>query len=261
MYQNVPYKRVFVTIDLDAIVFNMESMKQNIKPGTEMMGVVKADGYGHGAVPVAKAMDPYVWGYAAATSEEALQLRAHGITKPVLVLSPVHPSEFQELIREGIRITVFTREQAEDISKEASALGKTANIHIAVDTGMSRIGVIPDEHSAALVEEISQMDGIRVEGLFTHFAKADEEEKESTRKQMERFTYFARLLEDRGLEIPRKHVANSAGIIDFPEFSCDMVRAGITVSVRRGRKEPGSVKTCHVPEQLCNLCKDHRSRY
>ena len=109
MYQNVPYKRVFVTIDLDAIVFNMESMKQNIKPGTEMMGVVKADGYGHGAVPVAKAMDPYVWGYAAATSEEALQLRAHGITKPVLVLSPVHPSEFQELIREGIRITVFTR--------------------------------------------------------------------------------------------------------------------------------------------------------
>lgn len=97
MYQNVPYKRVFVTIDLDAIVFNMESMKQNIKPGTEMMGVVKADGYGHGAVPVAKAMDPYVWGYAAATSEEALQLRAHGITKPVLVLSPVHPSEFQEL--------------------------------------------------------------------------------------------------------------------------------------------------------------------
>ena len=107
MYQNVPYKRVFVTIDLDAIVFNMESMKQNIKPGTEMMGVVKADGYGHGAVPVAKAMDPYVWGYAAATSEEALQLRAHGITKPVLVLSPVHPSEFQELIREGIRITVF----------------------------------------------------------------------------------------------------------------------------------------------------------
>mgnify|MGYP000935986531 FL=1 len=140
MYQNVPYKRVFVTIDLDAIVFNMESMKQNIKPGTEMMGVVKADGCGHGAVPVAKAMDPYVWGYAAATSEEALQLRAHGITKPVLVLSPVHPSEFQELIREGIRITVFTREQAEDISKEASALGKTANIHIAVDTGMSRIG-------------------------------------------------------------------------------------------------------------------------
>ena len=196
MYQNVPYKRVFVTIDLDAIVFNMESMKQNIKPGTEMMGVVKADGYGHGAVPVAKAMDPYVWGYAAATSEEALQLRAHGITKPVLVLSPVHPSEFQELIREGIRITVFTRDQAEDISKEAALLGKTANIHIAVDTGMSRIGVVPDEHSAALVEEISQMDGIRVEGLFTHFAKADEEEKESTRKQMERFTYFARLLED-----------------------------------------------------------------
>ena len=229
MYQNVPYKRVFVTIDLDAIVFNMESMKQNIKPGTEMMGVVKADGYGHGAVPVAKAMDPYVWGYAAATSEEALQLRAHGITKPVLVLSPVHPSEFQELIREGIRITVFTREQAEDISKEASALGKTANIHIAVDTGMSRIGVIPDEHSAALVEEISQMDGIRVEGLFTHFAKADEEEKESTRKQMERFTYFARLLEDRGLEIPRKHVANSAGIIDFPDLKHDIARAGISI--------------------------------
>lgn len=88
MYQNVPYKRVFVTIDLDAIVFNMESMKQNIKPGTEMMGVVKADGYGHGAVPVAKAMDPYVWGYAAATSEEALQLRAHGITKPVAGVKP-----------------------------------------------------------------------------------------------------------------------------------------------------------------------------
>ena len=156
MYQNVPYKRVFVTIDLDAIVFNMESMKQNIKPGTEMMGVVKADGYGHGAVPVAKAMDPYVWGYAAATSEEALQLRAHGITKPVLVLSPVHPSEFQELIREGIRITVFTREQAELFQKRY----KENQSHLHVSGVMTQL---LDECEAAGVKM-----GVITNGPFSH---------------------------------------------------------------------------------------------
>ena len=167
MYQNVPYKRVFVTIDLDAIVFNMESMKQNIKPGTEMMGVVKADGYGHGAVPVAKAMDPYVWGYAAATSEEALQLRADGITKPVLVLSPVHPSEFQELIREGIRITVFTREAGRRHFQRGIRPWQDSQYPHRSGHWYEPDRVIPDEHSAALVEEISP-DGWNPCGGFVH---------------------------------------------------------------------------------------------
>lgn len=229
MYQKVPYKRVFATIDLDAVAFNMESMRKNIRSGTDMMGVVKADGYGHGAVPVARAMEPYVWGYAAAASEEALLLRAHGITKPILVLSPVHPSEFSELIQKGIRITVFTREQAEAAAECARAQGLTAYIHLALDTGMSRIGMKPDEESADLAAEISRMEGICVEGLFTHFARADEAKKDSTRKQMEHYCQFVELLDARGVKIPRKHVANSAGIIDFPEMGCDMVRAGITV--------------------------------
>lgn len=223
------YTRVYAPIDLDAVVFNMESMKKRLAPGIGMIGVVKTDGYGHGAVPVAEAMDPYVQGYAVATAEEALMLRRHGITKPVLILGVTHKSHYKELIEEQIRPAVFTMEQAAPLSEQAVRMGKTARIHLALDTGMSRIGMFPDEQGAELAVAIGKLPGIEIEGMFTHFAKADETDKASAGLQLEKYLRFAEMLKQRGLEIPVKHCSNSAAIIDLPQAHLDAVRAGISI--------------------------------
>lgn len=175
------YTRVYAPIDLDAVVFNMEAMKRRLAPGTGIIGVLKTDGYGHGAVPLAKVMDPYVQGYAVAAIEEGLILRRHGITKPVLVLGVTHKSRNEELIASQIRPSVFTMEQAVPLSEQAVRMGRKAKIHLAVDTGMNRIGMYPDEAGADLAAAIGALPGIEIEGLFTHFARADEADKESTR--------------------------------------------------------------------------------
>ena len=223
------YTRVYAPIDLDAIRFNMESMKRNLAPGTGILGVVKADGYGHGAVPAAIAMEPYVDGYAAATLEEALMLRRHGISKRILILGVTHKSQYREMLDADIRPTIFTMEQALPLSQLAEARGGTAAVHLALDTGRSRIGMTPDEKGADLAAEIAGLPGIYVEGLFTHFARADELDKTSTEEQLERYLHFTELLKERGVEIPIKHCANSAAIIDLPHMGFDMVRAGISV--------------------------------
>ncbi len=226
----IPYTRVYATVDLDAVVYNMERMKANLAKGTGLMAVVKTDGYGHGAAPVAWAVDSYVEMYGVASAEEALNLKKHGITKPILILGPVHDSHYEKLIEEEVRIPVFTWEQAERLSRQAVSLGKDAYIHLVADTGMSRIGMRPDEKSAGLAARISRLPGICAEGLFTHFARADEEDKTSTYRQMERYKNFVEMLEERGLLIPVKHISNSAGIIDLPELSAGfMVRAGISM--------------------------------
>ncbi|MDO5408232.1 MAG: alanine racemase [Eubacteriales bacterium] len=223
------YTRVYAPIDLDAVVYNMESMKQNLTPGTGMIGVVKTDGYGHGAVPVAKAIDEYVTGYAVATIDEALILRRHNITKPILILGVTHPSRYRELIEQQIRPAVFTMEQAKPLSDLAVELGTRAAVHLALDTGMSRIGLEPDESGADLAAAIAALPGIQVEGMFTHFAKADEIDKQSADGQLKQYLSFVELLRARGVEIPVKHCSNSAGIIDMPHANLDLVRAGISI--------------------------------
>lgn len=224
-----PYTRVYAPIDLDAVVYNMESMQKRLAPGNGMIGVLKTDGYGHGAVPLAKVMDPYVQGYAVAAIEEGLILQRHGITKPILILGVTHPSHYEKLIEAQIRPAIFTMEQAAPLSEQAVRMGKTANIHLVVDTGMSRIGMYPDEEGADLAAAIAALPGIRVEGMFTHFAEADETDKEKAGKQFERYLHFAELLRARGVEIPVKHCANSAAIIDLPQMGLDAVRAGISI--------------------------------
>lgn len=223
------YTRVYAEIDLDAVVFNMESMRRNIAPETGMIGVVKADGYGHGAVPIAYAIDPYVAGYAVATVDEALILRNHGIEKPILILGVTHKIRYEDLLEGDIRPAVFTMEQACPLSDLAVSKGTRAKIHLALDTGMSRIGLEADEGGADLAAQIAALAGIEVEGLFTHFAKADEADKAAARRQMEDYCHFVKLLEERGVEIPVKHCSNSAGIIDLPEANMDLVRAGISI--------------------------------
>lgn len=223
------YSRVYETVNLDAIRQNMEAMKANLKEGTGMIGVVKADGYGHGSVPVAYAIDDYVCGYATATLEEAVILRRHGIKKPVLILGVVPEASYDGLVEYDIRPSIFRYESAARLSGLAVGADRTVSIHIALDTGMSRIGYPVTEKAADEVVRISRLPGIRIEGLFTHFARADEKDKTATYRQMELYTRFVTMLADRGLTIPVLHCSNSAGILELPQANFNAVRAGISI--------------------------------
>lgn len=226
------YDRVRADIDLDAVVYNLEQMHQNLKPETKIMGVIKTDAYGHGAVQIGRELEklPYVFGMAAATAEEALILRQCGIKKPVLVLGYVFPYAYEELIRNEVRMTVFRKDMIEEINECAGRTGKKAIVHIKVDTAMSRIGVRPDESGLSFVRECLSMKHITVEGVFTHFAKADEKDKKAVRTQLSAFQSFLDLLDEKtGYDFPIRHCSNSAGIVELKEANMDMVRAGITL--------------------------------
>lgn len=223
------HNRVCAEVDLDAIAYNMEQMRNRIGDDAQLIAVVKTDGYGHGAVPIAEMFEefPYVWGYAVACLEEGIDLRSHGIKKPVLVLGCVFPDQYEEMLHYDIRPTVYTEEMAEEISEAAVRLGKTAHCHIKIDTGMGRIGFPVCEESADIIERISRLPGIELEGMFTHFAKADESDKTYTQKQHERFMWMKEQTEKRGVSIRYFDCDNSAGIIDLPDLRHDLARAGI----------------------------------
>lgn len=225
------HNRVCAEIDLDAIAYNMEQMKKRIGDHARLIAVVKADGYGHGAVPVAKMFEAcsYVWGYAVACLEEATELREQGIRKPILVLGCVFPDQFEEMIRYDVRPAVYMESMAELISQEAVRQGKDAFIHIKIDTGMGRIGFPVTEESADAVKRISRLPGIRIEGMFTHFAKADERDKTYTFLQHDRFMRMKELVEKRQVPVRYFDCDNSAGIIDFPDMKHDLARAGIAM--------------------------------
>ena len=226
------YDRVRADIDLDAVVYNLEQMHQNLKPETKIMGVIKTDAYGHGAVQIGRELErlPYVFGMAAATAEEALILRECGIKKPVLVLVYVFPYAYEELIKNEVRMTVFRKDMIEEINECAGRTGKKAIVHIKVDTAMSRIGVKPDESGLSFVRECLSMKNITVEGVFTHFAKADEKDKKAVRTQLSAFQSFLDLSdEETGYDFPIRHCSNSAGIVELKDANMDMVRAGITL--------------------------------
>lgn len=231
------YQRVYAQIDLDAIKSNMDHMKQNIHRETQMIGVVKADGYGHGAIPIAKELEtlPYLWGLAVATPEEAFILRNAGITKPVLILGYTFSYSYERMIKEEIRITVFRQDTLAELSEAVRLLSEKASplkakIHIKIDTGMSRIGIRPDDEGIAFVRKALKTEGIEVEGIFTHFARADEADKSAANRQLRLFTEFTERLEkEAGVRIPLKHCSNSAGIVEIPAANKDAVRAGITL--------------------------------
>lgn len=250
------YQRAAAYVDLDAIEENFEAMKRTLPADTQMAAVVKANGYGHGAVPVARLMEPkdYIWGFAAATIEEALQLRGYGIRKPVLVLGYVFPESYPELAAEDIRTAVFRMDMAEELSKEAVRQNKRVHIHIKLDTGMSRIGFPDTEESLEAVCQIQKLPGLELEGLFTHFARADEADKTWADRQLARFLKFRDALESRGVHIPICHCANSAAIIDMPESSLNLVRAGIALY---GLYPSGEVKKERVALKAAMELKSH----
>lgn len=225
------YNRICARVDLDAVEYNMQMMKQNIQDGVLILAVVKMDGYGHGAVQIAELFEDkeYVWGCAVATPEEAVILKRQGIKKPVLVLGCVFPEQRKEMLEEGIRMTVYTKEMAEEISALAGKLGKKAYIHIKLDTGMSRLGFPAEKESVKVIEEISRLPGLIMEGLYTHFSKADETDKSFTEVQLNRFLFMKRTLSERNVDFRYYHCSNSAGIIDIKEANLNLVRAGISV--------------------------------
>ena len=224
------YSRVYAKIDLDAIAYNMEQMKQNIRPETKVMAVIKADGYGHGAVQIAEMMERwnYIWGFAVATLDEAVVLRTEGIQKPILVLGCVFPDQYMEMLKHEIRMNIYTEEMAESISRMAAREGKTAYMHIKLDTGMSRLGFGINEQSAETIKRISKMPNVNMEGIFTHFTKADEKDKSFTKKQIQEFVWMTERLKEKNVRFTYEHCSNSAGIIDVPEANFDIVRAGIS---------------------------------
>lgn len=225
------YNRVYASINLDAISYNMKQMKEHLAGDTKLIAVIKADGYGHGAQIVAELFEDtdYVWGYATASLEEAVMLRETGIKKPILVLGCIFPDQYEDMINYEIRATVYTMEMAQGMAETAGKLGKTAMLHIKIDTGMGRIGFPVCQESADTICEISKMENVVTEGMFTHFAKADEEDKNYTKIQHEKFVWMMKALEDRNVEITYLDCDNSAGIIDFPEMKHDLARAGISL--------------------------------
>ena len=226
------FERGVAYVDLDAIISNMDSMHSMLKKDTRMYAVIKTNGYGHGSLPVAKALESvsYVKGYAVATAEEALELRADGIRKDILILSYTFPYSYEKLIAEDVRITVFRKDTLVRLSAAASSVGKNAIVHIAVDTGMGRIGVSPDKNGLDFVKEALDAPNIIVEGIFTHLARADEADKTSALDQLSKFKGFLDdITKQVGAVIPISHISNSAAILELPETYLDAVRAGITM--------------------------------
>ena len=230
--ESAGHDRVWAQIDMDAVLYNMESMRNHIRQETQIIAVLKTNAYGHGAAAIMRELEkvPYVWGYAAATYEEAKELRNQGARKPILLLGYVFPYCYRDLAHSEIRPAVFREDMLAQLSQAAAAEGKPVCVHVALDTGMGRIGVQPDDSGLAFVKKAINTPGVIVEGMFTHFAKADEEDAAPTKRQIALYEGFRdRIREELGYDIPICHCSNSAGIIAFPQANMDAVRAGITL--------------------------------
>lgn len=224
------YTRIRARIDLDAIEYNIEKMKENLPEDTKLIVVAKADCYGHGALQTTSllSLKEYVWGFAVATLDEAIVLRRVGITKPILVLGCIFPEQWVDALENNIRITVYTEELTKVLSDLAVKIGRKAYVHVKLDTGMGRIGFTPGKEGADKIEEISKLPNIVMEGLYTHFSKADEGDKSYTMKQMEAYTWMKEELAGRGITFSYYHCCNSAGIIDLKGAGQNLSRAGIS---------------------------------
>lgn len=222
------YYRSFATINLDAISHNLKKLKSCMADGVMTMAVVKADAYGHGSVVVSKQIEKDVDYLAVASLDEAIVLREGGISKPILILSYTSPLLYDELLDNDITATIYNLDEAKKLAEAAEKKGKKAKVHLALDTGMGRIGFTPDADSADCAKQISQLPGIFLEGLFSHYACADCLDKTDADAQTALFDSFIALLAERDVNIPVKHICNSAGTIDFDK-QYSMCRLGIAL--------------------------------
>lgn len=232
------YGRTYATVNLDNIHSNMDHMKANIDKDTKIIGVIKTDGYGHGAIPIAKELESldYMYGFAVASIEEAYILRKSQVKKPILILGYTFPYCYEEMIRQEIRPAVFRYDMVKQMAECAASIRNTTGkdirvkVHVKVDTGMSRVGIMPDEEGLQFIKQILATPEIELEGIFTHFARADEEDKSHALKQIHIFRDFIDKVEAQtGYKIPICHCSNSAGIVELKEANMNVVRAGITL--------------------------------
>ena len=221
------YLRCYAEISLEAIGHNIREVKKRLPEGVKLLGVVKANAYGHGAVPVASYLENQVDYFATATIEEAVELRENGISAPILILGYVSPSQYGDLVEYDITQTIDSYAQALALEKEAARQNRKAKAHLAVDTGMTRIGFQVTEHDADEAAKIADLPHIELEGMFTHFSCADQEDKTYCSMQMEKYDKMTALLAERGVTIPLRHICNSAGIMEFDDHRFEMVRSGI----------------------------------
>jgi alanine racemase len=226
---------LWAEVDLAAIEHNLRELRRITRPSASLMAVVKANAYGHGSVAVARAaLQSGADFLGVARIDEALALRAAGLAAPILVLGYTPPERAAELLANDLTQTVFSPEAARLLSATAVQKGRTLRVHLKVDTGMGRIGLPAGpqallQNAVAAALEIAPLPGLEIEGVFTHFASADSTDKSFTHQQIDRFMDLLDLLRQNGLEIPIRHAANSAAIIDLPETHLDMVRAGIAL--------------------------------
>lgn len=223
------YYRIRADIDFNAIRTNVKTLKSRIPEEKKMLAVIKANAYGHGAVEVAKALDGLVDYYGVACLDEAVELRLADVVKPVLILGKTDDSLFPELIKYDITQTIFDLEQANALSETAVRLGKTAKVHIKIDTGMNRIGFTCAKINVLDIAAITKLPALEAEGIYTHYFKADEKDKTSAIGQMEAFNQMIKWLEKEGVTFKLRHISNSAGIMEMPNETYDMVRAGIAI--------------------------------
>ena len=224
---DVNIRPVWAEVNLDNIINNINEIKKNIN-AEEIIAVVKANAYGHGAIDVAPILvESGADKLAVATLSEALELREAGIKVPILILGYTDVSFAEMLINNDIEQTVYSLDYAKELSKKAEALGKIAKIHIAVDTGMGRIGFLPNKKSVEEVVEISKLINLKITGVFTHFSNADEEDKSYAHNQIEKFNSFINEIEKREVNLGVKHISNSASIIDIEDAHYNAIRPGI----------------------------------
>lgn len=220
------YFRTQAKIDLDAVEYNYNNTRAKLPQGCKLLGVIKADAYGHGAVELARFLENKCDFFGVACIEEAVELKKAGIKTPILILGYVAPAFYDLVVKYDIRIPVFSYDTAKALSDEAVKQGKTVPFHFCIDTGMSRIGFQVNEESADVCKEICALPNIEAEGLFSHFATADETDLTKALAQREKYKAFVEMLENREIQIPIKHLNNSAGIMNFDEYF-DMCRMGI----------------------------------
>lgn len=228
MYNIDLIRPAWAEIDLDNLADNMREIRRLAKDSAQVAAVIKADGYGHGAKYIAQTLlENGADRFAVAVLDEALELRRSGITVPVLVLGYTQPERAKAIVDNDIEQAIYSYELASSLSMEAQRQNKTVKVHIKLDTGMGRIGLRADETAVVQIKEIYNLPNLIIEGIFTHFAIADEKDKSYTQEQFDKFIWVVDKLEREGITIKLKHCGNSATIIDLPQMHLDMVRAGI----------------------------------
>ncbi len=219
----------YATIDLDAIEHNVRALVAHTT-AREIFAVVKSNAYGHGAVQVAEtALNSGATRLAVGRVDEAWQLRSGGIHAPILVMCYTVPAEAETIVEQNLMATVISLESAEALSRRAVALGRTVGVHVKVDTGMGRFGLLPESEVLPYLAALEKLPNLEIEGIFTHFATADSHDKSYAHQQFARFQEILQMVEEAGHSIPVRHAANSAATLDLPETHLDAVRPGIAM--------------------------------